>query len=383
MGRTTTSFFQTIWDFLTVTDTQSNTILNQIMQHVLWAWRFRPSITSDIIMIVTLLTLVVTIYIILYRQQATAHVSVPSHYTAGTNISVWFGQFEDYFDNAKITKDKSKQEMLLKKIDRTDRHPLCELIKTKEIQSYEQLAEMVRTLYRTDETLTQQNVFDFVNYYQSSDQSITKYYANLRELAQKAFPHMKPEDQQREISQQFAKGVDNHFIKLELLKKFARNHTIDLLALALKIQKDMGDSIQDYSHSRNAIEVNQIVQKQAQKATTATQKSAPTCPPCEQQPANRFLNDPRNNNPILCYFCSDTSHTINNCFHYKKQQDGIKDRREAHEIIRQDQQQAQEFTQQINAPNTQRPYVNNQQQRSTNYNIRNNYSNPHSSNKTN
>ena len=203
MGRTTTSFFQTIWDFLTVTDTQSNTILNQIMQHVLWAWRFRPSITSDIIMIVTLLTLVVTIYIILSRQQATAHVSVPSHYTAGTNISVWLGQFEDYFDNAKITKDKSKQEMLLKKIDRTDRHPLCELIKTKEIQSYEQLAEMVRTLYRTDETLTQQNVFDFVNYYQSSDQSITKYYANLRELAQKAFPHMKPEDQQREISQQF------------------------------------------------------------------------------------------------------------------------------------------------------------------------------------
>ena len=138
MGRTTTSFFQTIWDFLTVTDTQSNTILNQIMQHVLWAWRFRPSITSDIIMIVTLLTLVVTIYIILSRQQATAHVSVPSHYTAGTNISVWLGQFEDYFDNAKITKDKSKQEMLLKKIDRTDRHPLCELIKTKEIQSYEQ-----------------------------------------------------------------------------------------------------------------------------------------------------------------------------------------------------------------------------------------------------
>jgi hypothetical protein len=31
--------------------------------------------------------------------------------------------------------------MLLKKIDRTDRHPLCELIKANEIQSYEQLAD--------------------------------------------------------------------------------------------------------------------------------------------------------------------------------------------------------------------------------------------------
>jgi hypothetical protein len=111
-------------------------------------------------------------------------------------------------------------------------------------------------LYSTDGTLTQQNVFDF----QTSDQSITKYYANLR-----AFPHMRQVDQQREISQQFAKGVDNHFIKLELIKSFAKNPQIDLLSLALKIQKDIRDSIQDYSNSRNAIEVNHIAQNQAHK----------------------------------------------------------------------------------------------------------------------
>ncbi len=119
---------------------------------------------------------------------------------------------------------------------------------------------MVKTLCSTDGTLTQQNVFDFVNYYQRNDQSLTKYYANLRELAHKAFQHMRPVDQQREISQQFAKGVDNQFIKLELLKRFAKNPKIDLLALALKIQKDMGDSIQDYSNSRNAIKFKLLVQ---------------------------------------------------------------------------------------------------------------------------
>jgi hypothetical protein len=90
---------------------------------VLWAWRLRPSITSDIIMIVTLLTPVFTIYIILSKQQSTAHVSAPSHYTTGTNISVWLGQFEDYFDNAEITKDISKQDIILKKINCTDPHP--------------------------------------------------------------------------------------------------------------------------------------------------------------------------------------------------------------------------------------------------------------------
>jgi hypothetical protein len=161
--------------------------------------------------------------------------------------------------------------MLLNKIDRLDRHP-DELIKTNEIQSYERLAEMVRTLYSTDRTLTQQNVFDFVNYYQTSDQSITKYYANLRELAHLAFPHMRQVDKQREISQQFAKGVDNHSIKLELLKKFAKNPHIDSLALGLKNQKDIGDSIQDYSNSRNAIEVNHIAQKQAHKTPIAPQQ---------------------------------------------------------------------------------------------------------------
>jgi hypothetical protein len=89
---------------------------------------------------------------------------------------------------------------------------------------------MVRTLYSTAGTLTQQNVFDFENYYQSSDQLLTKYYANLRDLAHKAFLNMRPVDKHREISQKFAKGVDNHFIKLELLKRLAKNPKIDLLA---------------------------------------------------------------------------------------------------------------------------------------------------------
>jgi hypothetical protein len=83
------SFFKTIWEFLTITDTQNNTFLNQILQHFLWAWRFRPTITSDLITIVTFLTLVATIYIILSRQQSTSHVLAPSPYTVDTNISLW------------------------------------------------------------------------------------------------------------------------------------------------------------------------------------------------------------------------------------------------------------------------------------------------------
>jgi hypothetical protein len=85
------SFFKTIWFFLTITDTQNNTFLNQILQNGLWAWRFRPSITSDLITIITLLTLIVTIYIILSRQLSITHVFAPSPYTVRTNISLWLG----------------------------------------------------------------------------------------------------------------------------------------------------------------------------------------------------------------------------------------------------------------------------------------------------
>jgi hypothetical protein len=60
------SFFKKIKEFFTITDTQHNTFLNQILQNVLWAWRFRPSIRSDLITIMTLLTLVATIF----RQQS-------------------------------------------------------------------------------------------------------------------------------------------------------------------------------------------------------------------------------------------------------------------------------------------------------------------------
>jgi hypothetical protein len=81
MGSAQTIFFQTIWNFLTITDTQNNTLLNQILQYALWALSFRPSITSDIIMIVTLLTLVFTIYIILSKQQSSAHVYTTHHIT--------------------------------------------------------------------------------------------------------------------------------------------------------------------------------------------------------------------------------------------------------------------------------------------------------------
>ncbi len=72
----------------------------------------------------------------------------------------------------------------------------------------------------------------------------------------------------------------------------------------------------------------------------------------------------------MCYFCGYTSHTITNCIHYKKQLEGIKERREARELNRHAQHQTQELAQQFNAPNT--------QQRSTNYTQRNNYSNSNS-----
>jgi hypothetical protein len=117
------------------------------------------------------------------------------------------------------------------------------------------------------------------------------------------------------------------------------------------------------------------------------QQTESSCPTCDQSTAHRFLNDPRNNNSILCYFCGDTSHTITNCIHYKKQQDGIKERREAHELNRHVQHLAQqELAQQFNAPNTQQRSNfsnNNQQQRSNYYTQRNNYSNSNSTNNNN
>jgi len=83
----------------------------------------------------------------------------------------------------------------------------------------------------------------------------------------------------------------------------------------------------------------------------------------------------------LCYFCGDTSHTITNCIHYKKQQEGIKERREAHELNRHAQHQTQELAQQFNAPTLQQRSNfsnNNQQQRSNYYTQRINYSNSNS-----
>jgi hypothetical protein len=55
----------------------------------------------------------------------------------------------------------------------------------------------------------------------------------------------------------------------------------------------------------------------------------------------------------LCYFCRNISHTITYCFHYKKQQEIIKERREEHELNRHVQQQTPELAQQFNTPNTQ------------------------------
>jgi hypothetical protein len=47
----------------------------------------------------------------------------------------------------------------------------------------------------------------------------------------------------------------------------------------------MGDSIQDHRNSRNAIEVNHLVQKQANITTKASQQTESSCPPCDQPTA--------------------------------------------------------------------------------------------------
>jgi hypothetical protein len=77
---------------------------------------------------------------------------------------------------------------------------------------------------------------------------------------------------------------------------------------------------------------------------------------------------------------------ITDCIHYKKQQEGIKERREAHELNLHVQQQTQELAQQFNTPNTQQRSSlsnHNPQQRSNNLRQRNNYSHSNSTNNTN
>jgi hypothetical protein len=77
---------------------------------------------------------------------------------------------------------------------------------------------------------------------------------------------------------------------------------------------------------------------------------------------------------------------ITNCFHYKKQQEGFKERREAHELNSHVQQQTQELAQQFISSNTQQRSSlsnHNPQQLSNNYSQRNNYSHSNSTNNTN
>jgi hypothetical protein len=107
--------------------------------------------------------------------------------------------------------------MLSKKLNRRDRQPSYELKKNKEITTNTQFTEMVKPLYQSDNTLTQQHVLDFVTFHK------TKFYVELRELAHKEFSSMKIRDLNQQLSTQFAQDLDNHFIKLELMKAEAKN----------------------------------------------------------------------------------------------------------------------------------------------------------------
>ena len=333
------NFIQTIYRFLTFAESPAQDTTSIIFQIINSIWGYRPVLTAEFTQIIVVGMLCFICYTVVNKIHATTP-KQPSSYNNDININLWLNQIDDYLDVNKIKSDKQKQEAILQRIDKTNRIALRKLIDNKTIKSYQELQEHVKSLYNHDTQTTREHIINFVQRKQKSNETIGEFYASTVELAKKAFPKLNQKDLDQQVSNIFMNGLSNSLIRQQLLINHDKQNALDILTRAIKLQSDLGDSVNDYNSPTDINHINATNRKDnrnySERDSNIKEEQHNNSSPRTNNSSQDYQNNTDRNNKYnrvnlnqntndqrrpICYNCRSEGHTARTCIQPKRRFD--------------------------------------------------------------
>ena len=177
------------------------------------------------------------------KQFKEPKIEPPKAYSNNLNFNIWFNQVEQFLDEAKIITDKAKIDTVVNKLDTQSRSTIKELLKNRTITTYKHLQDHLQSFYNNDIQSRTEHLINFAERFQLPEENLHQYYTAVAALARKAYPNENDQNIAKFTSDQFISGLNNSYIKLQLLER--KDSKINILSQALALQSKYGNAAND------------------------------------------------------------------------------------------------------------------------------------------
>ena len=266
-----------------------------------------------LVILLTVLSMV-QLFWVLYtspkKSFAPMTISAPKHYTKGMDIKSWLTSTDLYHNALGVTDDHSKCISVLSRLDPGCTKLLSGLgvdVNAGSVE-YSKLAGHLIHLFGDNSTDSSNAMRAFGSRSQKLEENVSLYFSELNELARLAFSTLTVEDLDKVVAKQFAEGVRNSTLRIELLRALEKTKEaswltpeikVDVLALARDFDK--------FSKSGAVINLSR-----PECPCVAIKKNGLTTVVCTLccTPYSRKINK---NSVKSCHLCKVSGHVYSQC----------------------------------------------------------------------
>ena len=151
--------------------------------------------------------------------------STPTTFHEGMNVNKWLKEFEEYADRCRCSEPDKRARELLKFVDDNCRRILKKSLKCEdEAQKiyYPAFKQQMALLFVTTKIKQREAKLKLYNRDQAEDESITRYYYELMNLASEAFPGADQSVLDAYVHEQFLHGIRNPMVKRRLVNDYGK-----------------------------------------------------------------------------------------------------------------------------------------------------------------
>jgi hypothetical protein len=258
--QTTSSWLETIW--------------NLIFTIICSFWDNRLILLRDLIIFAFA---IITLYFIYqsYKNQsstfsntntnnnsANASINQPTTFKNTMNIHLWLQDINEYINFKNIRKEDEKKQVILDHLDKDNRPIVKSVIDDQQVKTYKQLEDWLKSFFSSHKQAKTDYLIQFISKYQQPDESFANYYNTLKQLAEQAYPEEDSSFHNKQINEQFIKGIYDKNIQSQLVLVKPADKNTNILHRAVELQNTF-QCLNDTS-ALNAINLSHIANSNTQ-----------------------------------------------------------------------------------------------------------------------